>query len=139
MVKNLAPNSLNMVTYFLDPPALTDLLHWYLPAGPEPTCMGLCRPRWGTCSWSGCQQYLSSIQSHNIMVYVLYCFKVNYRGTWVAQYVKRLTLPQVTISRFMSSSPASGSVLTAQSLKPVSDSVSPSFSLLLPLCSLSHK
>ena len=35
---------------------------------------------------------------------------------------------QVTISRSMSSSPASGSVPTAQSLEPASDSVSPSLS-----------
>ena len=48
----------------------------------------------------------------------------NYRGAWVAQSVKQLTSAQVTISRSMSSSPASGSVLTAQSLEPVSDSVS---------------
>ena len=49
-----------------------------------------------------------------------------YRGAWVAQSVKRPTSAQVMISRSMSSSPASGSVLTAQSLEPVSDSVSPS-------------
>ena len=46
----------------------------------------------------------------------------------MAQSVKRLTLAQVMISRFVSSSPASGSVLTAQSLEPASDSVSPSVS-----------
>ena len=34
----------------------------------------------------------------------------------------------VMISRFVGSSPTSGSVLTAQSLKPSSDSVSPSLS-----------
>ena len=37
-------------------------------------------------------------------------------GTWVAQLVKRLTSAQVTISRYVGSNPASGSVLTAQSL-----------------------
>ena len=47
-------------------------------------------------------------------------------GAWVAQSVKRLTSAQVMILRSVSSSPASGSVLTAQSLEPVSDSVSPS-------------
>ena len=47
-------------------------------------------------------------------------------GTWVAQSVEPLTLAQVMISRFMSSSPASGSVLTAQSLEPALNSVSPS-------------
>ena len=53
-------------------------------------------------------------------------------GAWVAQSVQRLTSAQVMISRFVGSSPASGSVLTAQSLKAASDSVSPSLSLLLP-------
>ena len=46
----------------------------------------------------------------------------------MAQSVKRLTLAQVMISWFMSSSPVSGSVLTAQSLEPASDFVSPSLS-----------
>ena len=49
-------------------------------------------------------------------------------GAWVAQLVKHLTLAQVMISRFGSLSPASGSVLTAQSLEPALDSVSPSLS-----------
>ena len=64
------------------------------------------------------------------------------RGTWLAQSVKRLTLVQVMISQFIGSSPALGSVLTAQSLKFASDSVSPSLSVppLLVLClSLSLK
>ena len=55
------------------------------------------------------------------------------RGAWVAQSVERLTLAQVMISPFVSSSPASGSVLTAQSLEPASDSVYPSISAPLPL------
>ena len=37
-------------------------------------------------------------------------------GAWVAQSVKCLTIAQVMISRFVSSNPASGSMLTAQSL-----------------------
>ena len=60
----------------------------------------------------------------------------------MAQLVKHPTLTQVMISRFVSSSPASGSVLTAQSLEPALDSVSPSLSAppLLVLClSLSLK
>ena len=64
------------------------------------------------------------------------------RGAWVAQSVKRPTSAQVTISHSVSSSPASGSVLTAQSLEPVSDSVSPFLSDPPPfmLClSLSQK
>ena len=50
------------------------------------------------------------------------------QGAWVAQSVERPTSAQVTISQSVSSSPASGSVLTARSLEPVSDSVSPSLS-----------
>ena len=49
-------------------------------------------------------------------------------GAWVAQLVKHPTLAQVMISQFMGSSPMSGSVLTAQSLEPASNSVSPSVS-----------
>ena len=52
--------------------------------------------------------------------------KTEYRGTWVAQSVKWPTSAQVMISRSVSSSPTLGSVLTARSLEPVSDSVSPS-------------
>ena len=55
------------------------------------------------------------------------------RGAWVAQSVKRPTSAQVTILRFASSSPASGSLLTAQSPAPSSDSVSPSLSVPPPL------
>ena len=50
-------------------------------------------------------------------------------GAWVAQYT---TSVQVMILRFMGSSPALGSVLTAQSLEPASDSVSSSLSLSAP-------
>ena len=57
-------------------------------------------------------------------------------GVWVAQWVKRLTSAQVMVSQFVSLSPASGSVLTAQSLEPTSDSVFPPLSTLplLTLC-----
>ena len=68
--------------------------------------------------------------------------KQQYRGAWVAQSVKRPTSAQVTISGSVSSSPASGSVRTAQSLEPALDSVSPSLSdaPLFMLClSLSQK
>ena len=44
----------------------------------------------------------------------------------MAQLVKRLTSAQVMISQFVGLSPVSGPALTAQSLEPVSDSVSPS-------------
>ena len=63
-------------------------------------------------------------------------------GAWVAQSVEHLTSAQVMISQSVGSSPTSGSVLTAQSLEPVSDSVSPSLSdpPLFMLClSLSQK
>ena len=46
-----------------------------------------------------------------------------------AQSVKRLTAAQVIISQPVGSTPTSGSVLTAQSLEPASDSVSPSLPL----------
>ena len=51
-------------------------------------------------------------------------------GTYVAQSVKRLTSTsaQVMISWLVSSSPTLGSVLTAQSLEPALDPVSPSLS-----------
>ena len=61
---------------------------------------------------------------------------------WVAQLVEGPTSAQVMISRFVGASLASGSVLTAQSLEPASDPVSPSPSAppLLTLClSLSLK
>ena len=52
--------------------------------------------------------------------------KTKPRGAWVAQSVKRWASAQVMISLFVSSSPVSDSVLTAHSLEPASDSVSPS-------------
>ena len=64
------------------------------------------------------------------------------RGAWVAQSVKRPTSVQVMTSQFVNSSPASGSVLTAQSLEPALDSLSPSLSApppLMPCLSLSVK
>ena len=54
----------------------------------------------------------------------------------MAQSVKRPTSAQVMISRFMGSSPTSGSMLTAQSPEPASDSVSP-FLSVPPLLALS--
>ena len=49
-------------------------------------------------------------------------------GAWVVQSVEHPTSAQVMISGSVSSSPTSGSVLTAQSLEPASDSVFPSLS-----------
>ena len=56
------------------------------------------------------------------------------RGARAAQSVEHLTSAQVTVSRFMGWSPASGSVLMARGLAPASDSVSPSVSVPLVLC-----
>ena len=50
--------------------------------------------------------------------------KPRFRGAWVALSVKRGTSAQVMISRLVGSSPAMGSVLTAQSQEPASDCVS---------------
>ena len=70
------------------------------------------------------------------MLTLVYMLKEPVQGAWVAQSVKRPTSAQVMISQFVGSSPASGSVLTAQSLEPASDSVSPPLSAppLLTLC-----
>ena len=54
-------------------------------------------------------------------------------GAWVARSLRHPTLAQVMIPRFMGLSPVLGSVLTAWSLQPVSDSVSPSLSAPPPL------
>ena len=57
--------------------------------------------------------------------------------TWVAELVERQTLAQVMISRFVSFSPASGYVLTVQSLNPAWNSVPHSLSAPPPTCALS--
>ena len=56
------------------------------------------------------------------------------RGASVAQSVKRLTSAQVMISQFVSSSPALGSVLAAQSLLRI---LSDSLSRHSPTCAVS--
>ena len=64
------------------------------------------------------------------------------RVTWVAQWVMLPTSAQVMTSPSVGLSPVSGSMLTAQSLEPALDSVSPSLSAppLSPLSlSLSQK
>ena len=59
-------------------------------------------------------------------------------GALVAQLAELPTLAQVMNSQFVGLSSVSGSVLTAQSLEPASDSVSPSLSALPPfVCALS--
>ena len=52
-------------------------------------------------------------------------------GAWLAQLVKWLTSAQVMVVGFVCLSPMSDSVLTAWSLEPALDSVSPSLSLPL--------
>ena len=59
--------------------------------------------------------------------------RFNRQGAWVAQSVERPTSGPVAIPRSVGSSPASGSVPTAQIPEPASDSVSPSFSVPPPL------
>ena len=86
-------------------------------------------PRIGLCADSSesrtCFRFCVSLFLHLACLYAL--SKTNiFRGTWVAQSVGHLTSAQVMISQSVSSSPASGSVLTAQSLEPASDSVSSS-------------
>ena len=56
----------------------------------------------------------------------------HWRGAWVAQWVKQPVSAQVMISKSMGSSRVSGSVRTARTLDPASDSVSPPLSLPLP-------
>ena len=64
---------------------------------------------------------------------------LSYQGSWIAQWVRRPALAQVMILWSVHLSCVLGSVLTAQSLEPASDSVSPSLSVLplLMLCLLS--
>ena len=65
-------------------------------------------------------------------------FKNDYRGTGVAQSAKHPTSAQIMILQFVGSSPMLGSVLTAQSLEPASDFVSPSLSFCpFPTCARS--
>ena len=63
------------------------------------------------------------------------------RDAWVSQEIKHQPSAQVMISPLVTLSPDLGSVLTAQSLDPTSDSVSPSLSasLLLMFCLLLSK
>ena len=69
--------------------------------------------------------YLYCIYFYSLIVSILHKKRLRHRGAWVAQSAEPPTLAQVMISWFVSWSPASGSVLTAQSLEPASDSVTP--------------
>ena len=68
-----------------------------------------------------------------LSTYCLSTDKFIYRGAYVAQLVKHLTLALVMILWFVGWSLTSGSVLTAQSLEPALDPVSPSLSSSPPL------
>ena len=69
-----------------------------------------------------CFTEISKSQQHS------YIRTHNWRGPWVAQSVQQPISAQVMISQLVGSGPTSGSVLTARSLEPASDSVSPSLS-----------
>ena len=115
-------------------------------SGPDPRVMGLNPSSGCTLSVEPAWDFLPLSLSLSLSLFPsapLPCLhslsKINFfRGAWVAQSVKRPTSAQVTIPRSVSSSPASGSGLTAQSLEPASDSVSPSLSappsFMLCLC-----
>ena len=69
--------------------------------------------------------------------------RTDFRGAWVAQSVKRPTSAQAVILQFVSLSPVSSPVLTAQSLEAASDSVSVSLPhpslLYVSLSNIKHK
>ena len=85
---------------------------------------------WGRCSGS------ASPPLAEVTAMLPYSIKDALGDAWAAQSIERPTSAQVMISRFVGSSPASGSVLTARSLEPAWDSVSPLLSApsLLTLC-----
>ena len=57
-----------------------------------------------------------NVLGHHLSHHICLSLKTFYGGAWVAQVVKRPTLAQVMISRFMGLSPAWDSMLTAQTL-----------------------
>ena len=70
----------------------------------------------------------SQANTHKLLTFatdLLLILENKLRSASVAQSVKHPTSAQVMIVQFMSSSPASGSVLTAQSPEPALDSASP--------------
>ena len=99
------------------------------------TIHGLCdsSKQWTRCSYDELHVHTATWMLHikrktkdaGLIEYQVDKSKTHIRGTWVAQWVKRSTSAQVMISPLVSLSPAWGSVLTAWSLEPTSDSVSP--------------
>ena len=84
-----------------------------------------------------CLSYWTTVRTNNRLT-KKFKKKTWGRGAWVAQLVKRPSLAQVMISRFVGLNPSSGSVLTAQSLEPALD-LWLSLFLSLSLCpSLAH-
>ena len=69
---------------------------------------------------------LTDLLSHILVLHFDQQEKMIHGGAWVAQSVKHLTLARVMISRFVSSSPTSGSALAVRSLLGI-----PSLSLSL--------
>ena len=122
------------------PTSVQVMISWFVSSrptsGPVPTAQSL-EPASDSVSPS-----LSAPPSFTLCLSLSLKNKSKCWGAWVAQSVEHPTSAQVMISPFRSSSPTSGSVLTAQSLEPASDSVSLSLStpLLFTLClSLSLK
>ena len=122
------------------PTSVQVMISWFVSSrptsGPVPTAQSL-EPASDSVSPS-----LSAPPSFTLCLSLSLKNKSKCWGAWVAQSVEHPTSAQVMISRSVSSSPASGSGLMAQSLEPVSDSVSPSLSAPPPLVlclSLSQK
>ena len=98
------------------------------PAAPFYLKIFLCRGAWLAQSVDQGTLDLEVIISSSMLDIEITFLKIKLRGPWVVLPVRGPTLTQVMISRFMSSSSALGSVLTAQSLELASGSVSPSLS-----------
>ena len=79
-----------------------------------------------------CSRYFFYVLYKEVVDTVTVIDNYTSRGAWVAQSL-RLRPRLRSWSHFVGLSPASGSVLTAHSLDPALDSVSPSLSALPPL------
>ena len=113
------------------------------PGSVKATLLPAARSHWLSMAWDSGQAHPACLTPPPKAAFELwdYCWTarapvrngLHTGGTRAAQSVERQTSAQVMISQFVSSSPASGSVLTAQSLGPASDSVYPSLSVPPPL------